>query len=302
MTVFDPLWRSLLFVPINIDRFIESASQGTADAYILDLEDSIPANEKYAARKRIGSAVEKVKAAGSDILIRINRPWELAIHDIQAGVDKDVCALVMPKVSDAGHVRSIHEMISEIEIKKDLNVGHTKLIAMIESADAYFEMKDIARSSSRLIALTLGQDDFALSTGIEPTSENLLQPSLQIVFAARAAGILPLGFSDSISQYRDQKRFRQTVRHAQRIGFTGAFCIHPLQVAILNQELTPTEAEVSQSEQLIKAYEQAESEGRGSLEYKGTMVDAPIVSQARVILQRHRKISEQSQKHDDSVR
>ena len=285
-----PLWRSMLFVPVNVDRFVTSAARRGADACILDLEDSIPAAEKSDARARVRTAAETVGSAGADVVVRINRPWRLAIRDIEASVDPNICALAVPKVADAGHLRAIAETLSELEAERGLEPGHTRLIAMIETADAYFQVRDIAAADPRVIAMTLGQEDFALSTGMLPEPEGLFQPCLQVVFAARAAGILPLGFVGSIAEYRDQEKFRQIARQAHRIGFTGAFCIHPLQAQVLNEEFSPTADEVTTAQDMISAYEDAMSKGRGSIEYQGKMLDEPIVERARQILLRNQRI------------
>ena len=285
-----PLWRSMLFVPVNVDRFVTSAARRGADACILDLEDSIPAAEKSDARARVRTAAETVGSAGADVVVRINRPWRLAIRDIEASVDPNICALAVPKVADAGHLRAIAETLSELEAERGLEPGHTRLIAMIETADAYFQVRDIAAADPRVIAMTLGQEDFALSTGMLPEPEGLFQPCLQVVFAARAAGILPLGFVGSIAEYRDQEKFRQIARQAHRIGFTGAFCIHPLQAQVLNEEFSPTADEVTTAQGMISAYEDAMSKGRGSIEYQGKMLDEPIVERARQILLRNQRI------------
>ena len=285
-----PLWRSMLFVPVNVDRFVTSAPRRGADACILDLEDSIPMAEKSEARQRVRTAAETVGSAGADVVVRINRPWRLAIRDIEASVDSNISALAVPKVADASHLRAIAETLSELEAERGLELGHTRLIAMIETADAYFQVKDIAAANSRVIAMTLGQEDFALSAGMLPEPEGLFQPCLQVVLAARAAGILPLGFVGSIAEYRDQEKFRQTVRQARRIGFAGAFCIHPLQAQVLNEEFSPTADEVATAKGVIDAYEDAKSKGRGSIEYQGKMLDEPIVERARQILLRNQRI------------
>ena len=285
-----PLWRSLLFVPVNVDRFVNSAPRRGADACILDLEDSIPAAEKTEARQKVRTAAATVGSAGADVVVRINRPWRLAVRDIEASVDPHICALAVPKVADPGHLRAIAETLSELEAERGLDPGHTRLIAMIETADAYFQIKDIAAADSRVIAMTLGQEDFALSAGMAPEPEGLFQPSLQVVLAARAAGILPLGFVGSIAEYRDQEKFRQTIRQARRMGFAGAFCIHPLQAQVLNEEFSPTADEVVAAQEMINAYDDAKSKGRGSIEYQGRMLDEPIVERARQTVMQYQRI------------
>ena len=97
-------------------------------------------------------------------------------------------------------------------------------------------MDEIARAHPRIAAIDLGAEDFALSAGMVPEPEGLLYPKQRIVFAARAAGVQPLGFVGSIAEFKDQEAFRAIVRRSRKLGFVGASCIHPLQVSVLNEE------------------------------------------------------------------
>ena len=94
----------------------------------------------------------------------------------------------------------------------------------------------------------------------------------------------------SIAEYQDKGKFQKIARQARRIGFTGAFCIHPLQAQVLNEEFSPTADEVTTAQGMISAYEDAMSKGRGSVEYQGKMLDEPIVERARQILLRNQRI------------
>lgn len=284
MTTGPRVWRSMMFVPVIVEKFVESAHERGADAYILDLEDSIPQAEKARARTLIKTAAEKVGRGGADILVRINRPWRLAVRDLEACVCGRVQAIALPKTANAGHVRDVADVLDELEQEAGLQNGHTGIVAMVETADAFFEMRDIARAHPRVQAMTLGAEDFALSAGMLPEAENLFYPKQQSVLAARAAGILPLGFVGSIAEYRDQDKFRATIRQARRLGFRGAFCIHPLQVGIMNEEFAPSADEVDSARRLIAAYDKAVASGLGAVEFEGKMIDEPIVIRARETL------------------
>lgn len=281
MQDWGPVWRSLLFVPVNVDKFVETAHTRGADAIILDLEDSVPAGEKAAARELVPAAAQRVSRSGADVVVRINRPWRLAVRDIEAAVGPGVTALALPKIADAGHVRAIAEVVDEVERENGLEPGRTRLIAMVETTDAFFHMRDIAGAHPRLIAMTLGGEDFALSADMQPIPEALYYPSQQMIFAARAAGLQPLGFIGSIAEYRDQEKFRQMIRQARRLGFFGASCIHPLQVAACNDEFAPAPDEVERARAMVAAYAAAQAEGRGSVEFDGQMIDEPVVDRAR---------------------
>ena len=133
----------------------------------------------------------------------------------------------------------VAEVVSELEAERGMAAGHTKFIAMIETPDAFFRMPEIAKASARIVALTLGGEDFALSVGMLPTAEGLFMPKQQLAIAARAAGVLPLGFIGTVADYKDLDAFRETVRRSRRLGFRGASVIHPAQVPILNEEFAP---------------------------------------------------------------
>lgn len=285
-----PLWRSLMFVPANVDRFVDKAHTRGADGIIIDLEDSVIPADKADARTRVADAAAKVGRGGADVLVRINRPWRLAVRDLEAVIAPAITAVMLPKVADAGHIRAISEIIDELEAEKGMTVGATWLIAMIETADALFHARDIAGASPRIAAMLLGSEDFSLDMGMEPEPDGLFQPTMQTAVAARAAGIVPLGFIGSIAGFADRDAFRQIVRRAAGLGFEGACCIHPAQVDILNEEFAPSAAELDYAGRVIAAFDKAQAEGRGAFELDGKMVDIPIVERARRALARQAAI------------
>jgi citrate lyase subunit beta/citryl-CoA lyase len=287
-----PLWRSLLFVPANVERFVAKAHTRGADAIILDLEDSVTLAEKDAARAALPAAAARVAGHGVDVLARINRPWRMAIRDLEAVVDEHVHTIVVPKVADASHIRFVAEIIDELEVERDLPRGRTGLLAFVESPGALADVDRIAAASERLVGLFLGADDFSVETGMQPDKAGLLGPSQQIVFAARRAGILPLGFVGSIADYSDLHAYRATIREARALGFSGGLAIHPSQVGIMNEEFMPSEEEVAHARGVLEAYEAACAAGRGATEYQGKMIDAPVVARARETLRLHQTFSQ----------
>jgi citrate lyase subunit beta/citryl-CoA lyase len=282
-----PVWRSMLFVPVNVDKFVESAHTRGADAIILDLEDSILPGDKERARTLVAGAAPKVARSGADVLVRINRPWRLCLRDLEAVVSREICALLLPKAQGGEHVRMVAEVLDELEAERRLPRGHTRLVAMIETAGALLRAQEIAAAHSRVAGLTLGVEDFALSVGMLPEAEALFYPEQQIVIAARAAGVLPLGFIGTVADYADLEAFRATVRRSRRLGFMGAPVIHPSQIAILNAEFRPSPEEVRHARKVVAAFEEAAKANRGAIEMDGTMVDIPVVERARRTLQQH---------------
>lgn len=283
MTIASPAypgWRSLLFIPVHIDKFVEKAASRGADAYILDLEDSVPLAEKDSAREKVIAAARQVSVNGAAALVRINLNTRLAIKDIEASVSPDVAALVIPKVESAAQVKLIADLVDQCETDRGMVKGHTRLIAMIESVDALPHLDSIATASDRLLSITLGSEDFSASAGMAPIPEALMLPNQMIVYACRRHGLYPLGFPASIADYSDLDVFDKTIKLARNLGFVGAFCIHPKQAEILNRAFLPSEKEIEQARGLIEAYEMGIAQGKGAVEYQGKMIDLPVVKRA----------------------
>ncbi|MDX1452347.1 MAG: CoA ester lyase [Oleiphilaceae bacterium] len=279
-----PGWRSALFLPVHIDKFVAKAHTRGADAYILDLEDSVPLAQKAEARECVVPAARTVKQGGAAALVRINQDHAMAIEDLDASVHDEVSAIVVPKVESPEFLHYLADRLCELEQLRGLPPGHTGIIAMIESVAALPQLDAIAAAHPRVIAMTLGSEDFSATAGMVPNTETLYGPSQMLAFACRRAGIVPLGFPGSIADYSDIDAFREVVRKARDLGFVGAFCIHPKQVAVLNEVLTPSEAELQEARELVACFEQALTEGKGAAEFNGKMIDLPVVDRARELL------------------
>jgi citrate lyase subunit beta / citryl-CoA lyase len=286
------MWRSLLYVPANQERFIASAHMRGADCIQLDLEDSVPFEHKDEARAKVAQAAARVRRGGADVMVRINRPLSLAVRDIEACVGPDVDGFSLPKVESASHVQLLDELVSEVELKRGLEVGRSSFIAIVESAAAMFDILAIARASRRLVALNLGGEDFALDCGMRPTADALHFPKQQIVHAASAARLAPLGVLGSIAGFKDEAAFLAMVQRSKEFGFVGASAIHPSQVPILNKVFSPTDDEIAEARRVITALEVAASDGRGAAALDGRMIDAPIAARARKTLARRAAIDE----------
>jgi citrate lyase subunit beta/citryl-CoA lyase len=279
-----PAWRSMLFVPVTREKFVAGAHARGADAIILDLEDSVAETEKARARTLVPAAAGEVGKGGADVLVRINRPWRHAFRDIEAAVGPQVAALMCPKVESPEHLGVIAELLDALEAERGLPHGHTRLVALIETADAYFRVREVAKATARLVGLNLGAEDFATALGMEPIGETLQGPKQTIIIAARAAGILPLGFMGTVADFDDLEAFRATVRRSRRFGFAGASCIHPSQVAILNEEFGFSDAEIDRARRMVAAYDAAKAKGIGAVTFEGKMIDVPVVERAAALV------------------
>src|SRR6266567_7321874 len=154
-----PVWRSMLFVPVTQRRFVDGAAKRGADAIILDLEDSVAPSEKDRARALVPEAAQIVSAGGADVVVRLNRPLRMTVRDLEAVIGPGVLAVALPKAESAQHVQLVAEVIDELEAERGIPVGTTKMLAMVETASAFFRLAEIARAHPRLVALTLGAED-----------------------------------------------------------------------------------------------------------------------------------------------
>jgi citrate lyase subunit beta/citryl-CoA lyase len=169
------------------------------------------------------------------------------------------------------------------------------MLAMVETCDAFFRIAEIAKASPRLVGLYLAGEDFA--PGIYPEPEGLFMPKQMCVFAARAAGIMPLGFVGTVFEFRDLEGFRETVQRARRLGFVGAAVIHPTQIQILNEEFRPSAAEVDHAQRVVTAYDKALAIGVGAVTVDGKMIDVPVVERAKRLLERDAAIAVRGSAH-----
>ncbi len=290
-----PVWRSMLYVPVTAARFVAGAADRGADAVILDLEDAVAPREKARARTLVEEAIPRVARRGADVVVRVNRPWRLLVRDLEAAVLPGVAAFALPKTDSAEHVQAVAEILEELEAERGI-ASPIGLIAMIETPGAFFRMEAIARAHPRLLALTVGAEDLALSVGMLPEAEGLFMPKQVSIFAARAAGILPLGFVGTVADYKDQAAFRTIVARSAKLGFLGAACIHPLQVPVLNEMYSPAPEAVTRAERMVAAYDAALAAGTGAVEFEGSMIDIPVVERAKNVLTRAAAIRERERR------
>ncbi|RQR53413.1 CoA ester lyase [Burkholderia sp. Bp9126] len=283
----QPVWRSLLYVPAHVPRFVAKAAASDADALILDLEDSVPPENKQAARDALADAVPMLRAAGRDVLVRANGPLDLLVPDLRAAVQAGAHGVVLPKVRGGSHVEAIDELLGTLEEGAGATPGGTRIVAIVETPQAFQAMDRIARASPRVVAMMLGGGDFALNCESDAGADVLRVPKQLLIIAARAAGILPLGLIGGLDELRDLDAFERIARASAALGYAGATCIHPLQVDALNRAFRPDDDAVRDARAVLAAYEDARDSGRGALRVDGRMVDAPGVARARRVLARH---------------
>jgi citrate lyase subunit beta/citryl-CoA lyase len=280
--------RSALFVPVNVPRFVEKAHARGADAIILDLEDSIPAAEKPAARRLVRDATRECARGGADVEVRINKPFALAMEDLDAAVWPGLDTILFPKAESAREIATLDALIAERERARGMPAGGVQLSIAVETALGLYNAVAIALASPRTVAIALGSEDFTLDIEVEPskTGQEYLYGKAQMIVVARLAGVQPHGIVGSIADYGDLDAMATAIRQARAMGYMGASCIHPAQVAPLNVYFSPAAEEVAHARKVVAAFEAAVAEGRASVGVEGKMVDIPVAERARRLIAR----------------
>jgi citrate lyase subunit beta / citryl-CoA lyase len=271
------LRRSRLYLPGNTPKFFINAGLHRPDAIILDLEDSVPASEKDAARLLVRNALRTVDFYGAEKMVRIN-PAPDGLGEIETLSGHGVHAFLLPKVEDAETVRVAADLLDQ------LGRAEIGLIPIVESARGVLNAFAIASASPRVAALAIGLEDYTADIGAQRTAvgrESLWAQS-QVVNAARAAGVQPL--ASVYSALDDQAGLHEWLIEARGLGFTGAGCLHPRQIRVIHAAFAPSQAEIERARRIVQAFEDAQTDNRGVVVVDGQMVDAPVVARARQVL------------------
>ncbi len=285
-------------LPANRERMLEKAFKVPADVVMLDLEDSVPAAEKEEARGFVISALKERDWQLRVRACRINAmDTPFAYRDIidvveNAGGWLDV--LVVPKVNDASEIKAIDYLLTQIEARMAIG-KRIGLEASIETAQGMVKVEEIAFSSSRLEALVFGVADYSASLGMmskgvsgHGEAEDLYPghrfhfPLSRMALAAKAAGLAAI--DAPYGDYRDSAGLERSCLLSAALGYDGKWAIHPDQLGIINQVYTPSSEDVERSRLVLGAYEDAISQGTGSLALDGKMIDAASVRIARVVV------------------
>jgi citrate lyase subunit beta / citryl-CoA lyase len=274
--------RSLLYVPVSSERFLSKAHERGADAIILDLEDAVVPAQKDAARARLGEAVVMARRGGAVIFVRINaEPGRIQL-DADAACRAGADGLMVPKSREPAAVAALADFLGKIE--QAIGRDATLLVPMIEDPGAVLDARKIATASPRVFALMTGGEDLATALDAEPSPDVLRVPKLLVHLAAKATGIRSFGLLRTVADYNDLDGITQSADEARRHGFDGASCVHPTVVPILNRAFSPSDAEFDHARALIAAADEAAAAGLGAFEFKGRMVDEPVVKRARALI------------------
>lgn len=278
--------RSLIFVPGNSTRFVEKAKTLQADIVCFDLEDSVPANEKGAARKIIAEAISRRQEYGTPVYVRTNSPESgLVAADLKAAVRKGVDGIVIPKVSDAAEIMKIKRQVAALE--KRNKTGKIALMPSIETAKGVVNAYQIASADERVNVLVFGVFDFLHDMRLdydESDQTGYAYARAKIPVDARAAGVNAI---DAIWQkIDDADGLVRDATVAKRLGYSGKSIIHPSQIEPVHRVFLPSKNEIQWAKKVVQALGEAmeKGSGRGAVRLEGRMVDAVHYKQARAIL------------------
>jgi len=296
--------RSSLILPVNIPRFVEKAYTRNADAIVLDLEDSVPAQEKASARTLVQDSLVQAARGGAEVLVRVNNDPALLADDIEAAVHPGLDGLSIPKAESAAQIRDIVARIERLERARGLTPAHVCLSLAIETPRGFLAAQEIARSSDRIATMSIGVEDYCLELGVEPSADGLelLYPVAALVTICKAVGVQPTGLVGSIAGFRDLAVFEQAAQRARQLGCEGAGCIHPDQVTVLNRVFTPDPAKVEYARRVIDAFEEGVRKGTASVNLDGKMVDVPVYKRAQVIMARAQAVDDTERRKVEALR
>lgn len=281
------MFRSLIFVPGNSTRFVEKAKTLAADVICLDLEDSVPSNEKNAARKIIADALAYRQEYDRPVYVRTNSPESgLLPADLKAAVRMGIDGIVIPKVNDAQEIVRIKKLVAALE--KQRKTGKIALMPSIETAKGVVNAYLIAGADDRINALVFGVFDFLHDMRLDYDENDLTgyaYARAKIPVDARAAGVHAI---DAIWQkIDDADGLVRDATVAKRLGYSGKSIIHPGQIEPVHRVFLPSKSDGEWAKKVVEALGEAmeKGSGRGAVRLEGRMIDAVHYKQAKAILE-----------------
>jgi len=280
----DRLRRSRLYLPGNEPKYFINAGLHAPDAIILDLEDSVHFAEKDTARLLVRNALRAVDFGAAERMVRINQ-LPAGLSDLEEIVPQAPDVILIPKVETPEQVSDIVGAVKSIA---DLS-GVSRpiwLMPILESALGIENAYAIARASDRVVALTIGLEDYTADLGVAktPGGTESLYARMRVVNAAHAAHVQAI---DSVyGDAADSEGLLRWGEASRAMGFEGMGCIHPVQIEIIHRAFAPTLSELEKALSLVAAYEDAQARGLGVVSLGSKMIDTPVVQRALKLVAR----------------
>jgi citrate lyase subunit beta/citryl-CoA lyase len=261
--------RSYLYIPGNNASMLEKAHTRGADALIIDFEDAVASHEKEKARQVFTTWISSAPQS-QQIWVRINpEPIEadLTVADIP-----QVTGIVVPKAT-VENMRYVSQSLKNVN----------RLSALIESAASILDAREIA-SVEKVDFLQIGQLDLRAELALgDGSGSSTLNSALSMLVLASAAAGINQPIAPMYPDFKDEVGLRATCKSFKSEGFFGRSCIHPSQVAVVNEEFSTTAEELVQAQSVLDAIEKS---GGVTVDADGKMIDAASVRNARRILLR----------------
>lgn len=291
-------YRSILFVPAHKPEWAKKALAAGADCIVVDLEDSVPADLKEAARTTAREALRELREAAPRLGLFV-RPNALdtraAGADLEAVVGPDLTGIFAPKIKDAKDILRWETLIDWFEAR---NGGSgLEMIVPVEMVDAITNCFDIAGASPRVGAMigpTSEHADIARAVGYRQSREGseTLYLRSRILLACRQYGLHAItGLWEDLA---DLDGLRKFCDYGLQLGFRGQIVIHPSHVAVVNDVYTPSDEEIAYHEALVTTVESAVAQGHGAVRFRGTHVDLAHAQKARDWLAHARLVRRES--------
>ena len=277
--------RSLLFVPADSEKKLAKSKSSPADALILDLEDSVAAENRPKARDMVREFLKETHRQA--IWVRINPLGsDDFIRDIEAVTASKPAGYVVPKPDGPYALGVIDAHLITREMQAGLVHGSIKLLPVAtETPVAAMSLQDYRSPPPRLAAMTWGAEDLSAALGAatnrDENGEFLLTYRIVrslCLIAAKAADVPAI--ETLHADFRDEKGLERAARAAQREGFAGMLAIHPDQVAVINEAFTPSVSDVEHAKNVVAAF----AGGAGVASLDGKMLDQPHLKQAKNVL------------------
>jgi citrate lyase subunit beta / citryl-CoA lyase len=278
--------RSRLYLPGMEPKFMVNARIHLPDAVILDLEDSVHPGEKDAARLLVRNALTVLDFTPCERMVRVN-PFPAGRADLEEVVPAGPDVILLPKTETAEQVREADAAIAIVQTGS----GGTRpiwLLPILESALGIENAFAIATASDRVIALTIGLEDYTADLGVVKTAvgEESLYARSRLVVAARAAGVQAI---DSVyGDVEDLEGLAAYARRSRAMGFDGMGCVHPRQIAVIHCAFAPSDDEIAKAVRIVRAYEEAQARGLGVVSLGSKMIDPPVVKRALRVVEEAR--------------
>ena len=280
----DRLRRSRLYVPGSEPKYFINAALHGPDAIILDLEDSVHASEKDAARLLVRNALRAVDFLHCERMVRINQ-LPLGLEDLDEIVPESPDLILIPKVESSEQMVEAGSRIADI--KADYGITRPIwLMPILESALGIENAFAIAQASEKIVALTIGLEDYTSDLGVvkTPAGAESLYARQRVVNAAHAAGVQAI---DSVfGDVGDMEGLRSWGLNSRALGFEGMGCVHPVQIPVIHDAFAPTSLEIERARKIVAAYNDAQQKGLGVVSLGSKMIDPPVVQRALKLMAR----------------